>query len=50
MDKPVSPDGFIQINIVVKDIAAAAEMWARVPGDCKNLLGCFIHSVFPGNA
>ena len=32
MSTPVRKNGFIQICIVVKDIAAAAEQWARVFG------------------
>ena len=32
MSKSIKKDGFIQINIIVRDIEAAAEKWAQVLG------------------
>ena len=32
MKHPVSKKGFIQINIIVKDIELAAEKWAKLLG------------------
>ena len=32
MGKSINKNGFIQINIIVKDIDAAAEKWAQIFG------------------
>jgi len=39
MGKEINRNGFIQINIIVKDIIAAAEMWAKVLGVEKPEIG-----------
>lgn len=37
MKHPVSKKGFIQINIIVKDIELAAEKWAELLGVNLNI-------------